>query len=378
MLALALRYKLRVSGENHRTLGALSVPPNNMLAAYSTLGYSTLAAATVEPLRLDGLVAATFSPFTAAGDLNVSVVPAQNAYLKATGVDWVFVGGTTGESLSLSLLERKALTEAWLATSASVIAHAGAECLGDAREIAAHAQAKGAKAIGAMPPTFFKPASSEALAVTIASICAAAPKLPCYYYHIPSMTGVDPGSMYDLMIAIEPLAPNFAGIKYTGLYTSPGYMDVMRILAYKGGKYEVLSGREEMMLEGLAAGLKGHVGSQFNFAGDLYNQIRETFAAKGLTPDSQAEIRGLQLKGIELVHAWLDAAPTGVNGAKAFQNMAGVPVGDARLPSLPVGDGAAALTTAFKAFCSDYAAVAVESNGKDAVSAPALKMCEAH
>ena len=59
-----------------------------------------------------------------------------------------------------------------------------------------------------------------------------------------------------------------------------------------------------------------------------------------LRPISEAEIRALQLKGIELVHAWLDAAPTGVNGAKAFQNMAGVPVGDARLPSLPVGDGA--------------------------------------
>ena len=45
---------------------------------------------------------------------------------------------------------------------------------------------------------------------------------------------------------------------------------------------------------------------------------------------------------------------------------------------MAAADGAAALTTAFKAFCSDYAAVAVESNGKDAVSAPALKMCEAH
>ena len=341
---------------------------------------ATPLAAVVEPLRLDGLVAATFSPFTAAGDLNVSVVPIQNAYLKATGVDWVFVGGTTGESLSLSLSERKALTEAWLETSANVIVHAGAECLGDARELAAHAQAKGAKAIGAMPPTFFKPANAQALAATIASICAAAPELPCYYYHIPSMTGVVQ-PMYDLMLAIEPLAPNFAGFKYTGLYTSPGYMDASRVMAYKGGKYEVLSGREEMMLEGLSIGIKGHVGSQFNFAGDLYNQIRETFAAKGLTAESQAEIRALQLKGIELVHAWLDAAPTGVNGAKAFANYAGIPVGDARLPSLPVGAGAAALTSAFKAFCSGNAAVAVESNGNDVVnlvSAPAIKMCAAH
>ena len=148
-----------------------------------------LVAVAVSPLRIEGLVAAVFSPFDTAGMLNTSVVPLQNAYLHATGVDWVFVGGTTGESLSLTLTERKALTEAWLSTSASVIVHVGAECLGDARAMAAHAQAHGAKAIGAMPPTFFKAANVQALAATLASICAAAPELPCYYYHIPSMTG---------------------------------------------------------------------------------------------------------------------------------------------------------------------------------------------
>ena len=169
-------------------------PPEFRLCQYANAPMLALlphlAVVAVKPLRIDGLVAAVFSPFDAAGILNTSAVPLQNAYLQATGVDWVFVGGTTGESLSLSLTERKALTEAWLSTSASVIAHVGAECLGDARTLAAHAQAHGAKAIGAMPPTFLKPANVQALAATLASICAAAPELPCYYYHIPSMTGV--------------------------------------------------------------------------------------------------------------------------------------------------------------------------------------------
>ena len=93
------------------------------------------------------------------------------------------------------------------------------------------------------------------------NICSAAPKLPCYYYHIPSMTGVAL-AMYDLVVAVEPLAPNFVGVKYTGLYTHPGFMDAMRVMAYRGGKFEVLSGREEMMLEALSVGIRGHVGSQ--------------------------------------------------------------------------------------------------------------------
>ena len=132
------------------------------------------------PLRVDGLITAVFSPFDAHGNLNLSVVPIQQRYLAATGVEWAFVGGTTGESLSLTKEERKDLLSAWLKTNISVIAHCGAEALADARELARHASASGAKAIAAMPPTFFKPATAEALAQTIAYICAAAPGLPCY------------------------------------------------------------------------------------------------------------------------------------------------------------------------------------------------------
>ena len=41
-----------------------------------------------------------------------------------------------------------------------------------------------------------------------------------------------------------------------------------------------------------------------------------------------------------------------MNGAKYFMNLAGVPVGDARLPSLPLpADAAAKLRSARDAFC---------------------------
>ena len=189
--------------------------------------------------------------------------------------------------------------------------------------------------------------------------------------------------MYDLVVTVEPLAPNFVGVKYTGLYTHPGFMDAMRVMAYRGGKFEVLSGREEMMLEALSVGIRGHVGSQFNYAGDLYNELRTGYEQEGLTATSQARLRGLQLTSIELVHAWLDAAPTGVNGAKAFANYVGLPVGSARLPSLPLNDAAAsALKAAFATFCSatrgdmERATVEAVGGGVALHTAPAvLRMC---
>lgn len=326
------------------------------------------------PLRVDGLITAVFSPFDKAGGLNTTVVAAQVSlgnpararsdsaqprsvaraqadYLAATGVQWAFVGGTTGESVKMSVAERKSLFEAWAKTKLQLIAHVGAEALADSHDLAVHAVQHGARAVAAMPPTFFKPASAEALGAWMATVCAAAPDLPCYYYHIPSMTGVATSySMLDFVKAVEPLSPNFAGVKYTGLYTYPGFMDAQKVMDYKGGKYEVFSGREEMMLEALSIGVKGHVGSQFNFAGDLYNELRTSFAKEGLTAASQKKLRGLQLRSLSLIDAW--KAPADVNGAKFFMTLAGVPVGDARLPNLPVTAAAPALGDAFDTFCA--------------------------
>ena len=244
------------------------MPPSFLVLVPMIAAFLPACAGAPSPLRIHGLVAAVLTPFDEAGRLNLTVVPTQHAYLRATDVEYVFVTGTTGESLSLSREERMAVMDAWIDAGARVIMHVGAESVNDARALATHAQSRGALAIGAMPPTFFKPANVDALAATIAAICTGAPTLPCYYYHIPSMTGTA-FPMIDVVPALEARTPNFAGIKYTGFYTYPGLLDAQRVIEYKGGKYEVLSGREEQMIEAMAVGMVGHVGSQFNIAGDL-------------------------------------------------------------------------------------------------------------
>ena len=71
-------------------------------------------ATTVLPLNIEGLVAAVFSPFDENYQLDTSIVSCQAKYLNSTGVSWIFVSGTTGESVSLSLDERKSLIDAWV------------------------------------------------------------------------------------------------------------------------------------------------------------------------------------------------------------------------------------------------------------------------
>ena len=65
----------------------------------------------VSPLNFEVLVAAIFSPFDENYQLDTSVVSCQAKYLNSTGVSWIFVSGTTGESVSLSLNERKSLID---------------------------------------------------------------------------------------------------------------------------------------------------------------------------------------------------------------------------------------------------------------------------
>lgn len=327
----------------------------------------TIADEGVRPLRINGLVAAVMSPFRSNDtSLDLAVVPTQHTYLKATGVEWVFVGGTTGESLSLSKEERMALAEAWVATGHNTIVHVGSDCVGEAIEMAKHAESIGANAIGAMPPVFFSPANAQALALTISTICEAAPSLPCYYYHIPSMSKYTQ-PMLDFVKAIAPLSDNFVGIKYTGLYNNPGFMDAERVMNWDNGKsfgpYEVLGGREEMMLESLAVGIEGFVGSQFNFAGDLFNLLHDRFMKSGDALNWK-DLRSLQLTGVDLIGAWQAASPPGVNGAKVFMNLAGVEVGPARLPSLPVSsDVEGALKSSLSSFCAENAALGLKVCG---------------
>jgi len=67
--------------------------------------------------QFHGLCPATHTPFHADGSLNLAVVERQAAHLLARQIDRVFIGGTTGESVSLQLTERLALGDRWAAVA---------------------------------------------------------------------------------------------------------------------------------------------------------------------------------------------------------------------------------------------------------------------
>ena len=108
-------------------------------------------------LKLHGLVAAVHTPFKADGSLNASSVDAQAKLLASQGIKLAFITGSTGESSSMQLAERKEIYSAWKEASAKhgvqVIAHTGSNSVWDARELAAFAQECGFVATSSLAPS---------------------------------------------------------------------------------------------------------------------------------------------------------------------------------------------------------------------------------
>ena len=145
------------------------------------------------PGVLTGLIPACHTPFDRTGGLNLSVVEQQAALFRESGLRSVFVGGTTGEFASLTVVERKALAERWVSVagdSIRVAIHAGSNCQAEAIELAGHARQAGAAAVAAVAPNYFKPATVSDLVEFLIPVAAEADPLPFYYYHIPCMTNV--------------------------------------------------------------------------------------------------------------------------------------------------------------------------------------------
>lgn len=274
---------------------------------------------------LHGLVAATHTPFHADGTLNLAVVESQAAHLIANGVSKAFIGGSTGESSSLTAQERLDLAERWFSvtrgSSLQVVVHVGANCLADSRTLAAQAQKLGAVAISALSPSYFKPRSLDVLIATCAGVASAAPETPFYFYDIPSLTGVS-FSMAKFLEEAPAHVPTLAGIKFT----NPDLMSYQFCLRADAGKWDLPFGVDEHLLGALAMGAKGAVGSGFNFAAPIYHRLIAAFGRGDMETARVEQFRGVQL--IQLL------ASSGYMGAaKAVMAMLGVNVGPARLPN---------------------------------------------
>ena len=141
---------------------------------------------------------ATFTPMYEDGSINYDLIPDLFQHCVNTGADGIFLNGTTGECMSLSVDERLKLVETWTnyrkaanRPDFKIFVHVGSCNLYETARMAEHAESHGVDGIAMVATFYFRPKTLEELVDQCAYVAAAAKLTPFYYYNIPFLTGVN-------------------------------------------------------------------------------------------------------------------------------------------------------------------------------------------
>ena len=115
--------------------------------------------------------------------------------------------------------------------------------------------------------------------------------------------------------------PTFAGLKFT----DENLMEFAQCVSFEGGRYNLLWGRDEILLAGLASGAQGAIGSTFNYSAPVYNKVIAAYEAG----DMATAIREMT-KARACVQVLIDFG--GLPAGKAMLKLCGIDCGPVRLP----------------------------------------------
>lgn len=273
---------------------------------------------------LKGIIAAPFTPMDEKGEIRPEIISQYAHKLKIDGLSGVFICGTTGEGMSMTIEERMIITEQWMKfrqADFKVIVHVGTTSAKQSKELAEHAQKIGADGTSTMGPLFLKPNTLDPLVEFCAKVASGAPKIPFFYYHIPIISGVN-FSMNEFIELAKLKIPNFAGIKYT----HENLAEMKKCNEMDGGKWKIFNGFDEKLIDALSIGIESAVGSTYNYMSPIYLSMIEDFK-KGMSLQAQQK----QQTCNDIIKVLFDHGGPLMAG-KAIMKMVGVDCGPCRLP----------------------------------------------
>ncbi|MGI6654176.1 MAG: dihydrodipicolinate synthase family protein [Christensenellales bacterium] len=215
------------------------------------------------------------------GNISPARAQALARHLQAAGVQGLYVNGSTGECVYLSVEERMQMLEAVMDAvggTLPIIAHVACNNTRDSVRLAAHAGKLGVSAIAAIPPIYFK-LPEYAIADYWNAMSDAAPETDFMIYNIPQNAGV---ALTLPLLETMLKNPRVKALKNS----SPSVQDIRAFKDAGGGKLAVLNGPDEQYLAGRLMGADGGIGSTYNAMPALFLAI-DRFLAAGQADKAQ-------------------------------------------------------------------------------------------
>ena len=236
------------------------------------------------------------TPFAKDGSVDVEAVKAVSRYFRDKGVKQMYVCGSTGEGFLLDTEERKLVAETVVnevGQDMNIIVHVGCADTRHSCILAEHAEKIGAAAISAVPCVYYRPSEESVYQ-----------------------------NLFNRMLEND----RVAGVKCS----SDPAQDVLRFKLAGGKDFIVFNGPDEQFVAGRIMGADAGIGGTYGAMPELYMKMDELI--KRGEWDKAAEVQAIVTP---LIYRLCSFAS--MHGAvKGIITLDGCPMGDPRLPFLPV------------------------------------------
>ena len=237
-------------------------------------------------MKLRGIFAAAATPVTADGAVDRERLFAHVERLLDAGCHGAALFGTTGESASFSIAERKAtlehLIDAGIAP-ATLLVGVGLCAREDTLALARHALDAGCSHLLMLPPFFYKGVAEQGVVDAFSEVLQALPaEARLILYHFPKVSAV-PITKRVIAALSERFGPMIAGVK-----DSSAELDHTLALIETFPQLSIFPGADHHLLAVLQAGGVGSISAAANLAGAGSRRVFDFFQA-GAIGQAEAE-----------------------------------------------------------------------------------------
>ena len=243
-----------------------------------------------------GISAPQLTPFTADGRVDPERYALLSQKLSDAGLTGIFVCGTTGEFVNLTMAERKELLKAARAGAGSktrLMYNVTALNLEDLRSLIEWAKANGADCLSVTPP-FYHGYDAAALTAYFRTVAHMAEGMPVYLYNIPGMVKnvITPAVLKSVCDACE----NVRGLKDSS-------MDYQTFLEFQlavgdDEDFELITGNDAQVLTALEGGGAGGVIAMASVFPELCQSIYDLWASGRKDEAKKAQTTVMQLRSL--------------------------------------------------------------------------------